>query len=94
MDLPAIEAMTYFTAIFWLGGFAFLTLVGMTTFVGFRLSLKPSPYMHQAQIVWTALFMFFLQAFQIDIDHWRFVYLMLGSLWGLETARRRWISTR
>ena len=22
MDLPAIEAMTYFTAIFWLGGFA------------------------------------------------------------------------
>ena len=22
MDLPAIEAMTYFTAIFWLGGLA------------------------------------------------------------------------
>ncbi len=22
MDLPAIETMTYFTAIFWLGGFA------------------------------------------------------------------------
>jgi hypothetical protein len=22
MDLPAIEMMTYFTAIFWLGGFA------------------------------------------------------------------------
>lgn len=81
-----------FSAYGWLGGFAFLTLVGMSTFVGFRLSLKPSPYMYQAQIVWTALFMFFLQAFQIDIDHWRFVYLMLGALWGLETARRRWLS--
>lgn len=81
-----------FSAYGWLGGFAFLTLISMTTFVGFRISLKQSPYMHQAQIVWTALFMFFLQAFQIDIDHWRFVYLMLGSLWGLETARRRWIS--
>ena len=22
MDLPAVETMTYFTAIFWLGGFA------------------------------------------------------------------------
>ncbi len=81
-----------FSAYGWLGGFSFLTLVSMTTFVGFRLSLKQSPYMHQAQIVWTALFMFFLQAFQIDIDHWRFVYLMLGTLWGLETARRRWLS--
>ena len=81
-----------FSAYGWLGGFAFLTLVSMTTFVGFRLSLKQSPYMRQAQIVWTALFMFFLQAFQIDIDHWRFVYLMLGSLWGLETARQRWIA--
>lgn len=81
-----------FSAYGWLGGFSFLTLVAMTTFIGFRISLKQSPYMHQAQIVWTALFMFFLQAFQIDIDHWRFVYLMLGALWGLETARRRWLS--
>ncbi len=83
-----------FSAYGWLGGFSFFTLVAMTAFIGFRLCLKRSPYMYHAQIVWTALFMFFLQAFQIDIDHWRFVYLMLGTLWGLEGARKRWIFTR
>jgi hypothetical protein len=34
--------------------------------------------------------MFFLQAFQIDIDHWRHIYLLLGMVWGLEAARVRW----
>ena len=31
---------------------------------------------------------FFLQALQIDIDHWRFVFLMIGAIWGMESARR------
>jgi hypothetical protein len=37
---------------------------------------------------------FFLQGFQIDIDHWRHVYLMLGMVWGLEAARLRWSQGR
>ena len=40
--------------------------------------------------MWPSLFVFFLQAFQIDIDHWRHVFLLLGGVWGLETARVRW----
>ena len=74
----------------WLGGFAFIGIVLTTSFVGFRLCLTPSPYQRYAQIVWPALFMFFLQAFQIDIEKWRHVYLMLGMLWGLEAARWHW----
>jgi hypothetical protein len=36
--------------------------------------------------------MFFLQAFQIDVDHWRHVYMLLGMVWGLEAARVTWVS--
>ena len=31
-----------------------------------------------------------VQAFQIDIDHWRHIYLMLGAVWGIEAARLKW----
>lgn len=75
----------------WLGGFAFLGIVMTTTFVGFRLCFKPSPYQGLSQIVWPALLMFFFQAFQIDIEKWRHVYMMLGIVWGLEVARLRWL---
>jgi O-Antigen ligase len=74
----------------WLGGFAFLALVLTTAFVGFRLCLSPSPVQRLAQIVWPALFIFFLQALQIDVDHWRHVSVLLGMLWGLEAARVAW----
>jgi O-antigen ligase len=78
----------------WTGGLAFIGLVLVTVFVGFRLCLTPSPYQRQAQIVFPALLMFFLQALQIDIDHWRHVYMMLGIVWGLEAGRCRWLATR
>ena len=74
----------------WLAGLAFIGIVLTTTFVGFRLCLTPSPYQRHAQIVWPALLMFFLQAFQIDIEKWRHVYMMLGMVWGLEAARWAW----
>jgi len=77
----------------WLGGFAFIGLVLATSFVGFRLCLTPSPFQRQAQIAWPALFMFFLQAFQIDVDHWRHVYMLLGMVWGLEAARVTWLAS-
>jgi hypothetical protein len=76
----------------WPGGLAFIGLVLVTSFVGFRLCLTPSPFQRHAQIAWPALFMFFLQAFQIDVDHWRHVYLLLGLVWGLEAARVKWLA--
>jgi hypothetical protein len=75
----------------WLGGFSFIALVLATGFVGFRLCLAPSPFQREAQIAWPALFIFFLQAFQIDVDHWRHVFLLFGMVWGLEAARIAWL---
>jgi hypothetical protein len=50
-----------------------------------------SPYRQLAQIVWPALFVILMQGFQIDIDHWRQIYLLFGATWGLEAARLKWL---
>ena len=76
----------------WLGGFSWIAIVLASVFVGFRLMFKPSPYRDHAQMVFPALLALLLQGFQIDIDHWRQLFLMCGFVWGLEAARRRWIS--
>jgi hypothetical protein len=78
----------------WLSGFMWLGLVLTTIYVGFRLCLTPSPYQRLAQIVWPALFIFFLQAVQIDVEKWRHVYMMLGMLWGLEVARIQYLRSQ
>lgn len=74
----------------WLGGFAFLGLALTTIFVGFRLCFARSPYMRQGQLVFSAMFVFLLQALQIDLDHWRYFFIYLGAVWGLEVARVKW----
>jgi hypothetical protein len=74
----------------WIGGFVWILMTVMSTFVGFRLMTSPSPYRRLAQIFFPALFATLLQGFQIDIDHWRQLYIMLGAIWGLEAARQRW----
>ncbi|GEO97684.1 O-antigen ligase family protein [Methylobacterium haplocladii] len=78
----------------WLGGAVFIVLVLATAFIGFRLTLRDTPLRAQAQVVWPALLMFFLQAMQIDIEKWRHVYMLLGMVWGLEAARLQWLARR
>ncbi len=70
----------------WIGGFSFLLLVGASTIFALRLLFLRSPFLRQAQVIAPALLGFFAQALQIDIDHWRFVFLMLGAVWGMQSA--------
>jgi hypothetical protein len=74
----------------WLGGLTWILIVGLTTFVGFRLMILRSPFRSLGQIVWPTLCVGLLQGFQIDVDHWRQVYLLFGMVWGFEAARLRW----
>jgi O-antigen ligase len=77
----------------WIGGFAFIALVVSTMAIGFRLCLTRHPWMREAQVAFPATFVFFVQGLQIDIDHWRMFYVTLGAVWGLEAARRRWLTS-
>jgi hypothetical protein len=76
-----------FSSAGWSGGAAFMLLVVLTSMLTLRQALERSPYLRQAQVVAPAMISAFLQAFQIDVDHWRFVYLMVGAVWGMEAAR-------
>jgi hypothetical protein len=78
----------------WLGGFLFILLVATTALIGIRLMFKRSPVQRHAQVYVPTLLAFFLQAFQIDIDHWRHVLMMLGVVWGLEAGRQKWEARR
>lgn len=78
----------------WLGGFSYLGLVAATCLVGWRVAMRPSPWQGHAIVLWSVLFVTILQGLQIDTDHWRHMYLLLGLVWGLgvlspgATARR------
>lgn len=89
---PHSSYINAFASYGWLGGFSWFLIVGMTCWIGFRLIFAPSPYRRLAQVWFTALFVLLVQAFQIDIDHWRWVFLCFAAVWALETARLRWLS--
>lgn len=74
----------------WVGGFLWIIIVATTLYVGFRLMWRRSPVQFYALAVVPATVAMLMQGFQIDIDHWRHVYIGFGAVWGLETARRRW----
>jgi O-antigen ligase len=72
----------------WLGGCAWLGLMVATCYVGWRLVFRPAPTQNHAIAIWSVLFITILQGVQIDTDHWRHVYLMLGLIWGLAALPR------
>jgi O-antigen ligase len=67
----------------WLGGLAYLGLTAATCFAGWRLVFTRAPWQNHAIVLWSVLFVTILQGLQIDTDHWRHMYLMLGLVWGL-----------
>jgi len=78
----------------WIGGLTWIIIVISTSIVGFRLMFVRSPYQRLSQVFWPTLFAWLLQGFQIDIDHWRQMFLCFGAVWGFEAARRRWLASQ
>ena len=74
----------------WLGGFSFLTLVAMTVWIGWRACLPRTPWQHHSIAVFCPLVTTLAQGIQIDIDHWRHFYLLLGCMWGLFAVTLAW----
>jgi O-antigen ligase len=70
----------------WAGGIAYLLMVILTIFIGFRQSIVPTPW--QPYLI-AALATFcgeVFESFVIDTDHWRHYFLALGMVWGLAVA--------
>ncbi|HKQ95836.1 MAG TPA: O-antigen ligase family protein [Aestuariivirgaceae bacterium] len=74
----------------WLGGFAFAALNVLTLAAGFRAIFTDHPWRQPALAVFCPLAAIMVQGFQIDTDHWRHFYLLLGLLWGYYAAMLAW----
>jgi hypothetical protein len=70
----------------WLGGLSYLALIVATWVVGWRTVFRRGPFQSHAIAIWSALAAMTIQGYQIDTDHWRHFYLMLGLIWGIASA--------
>ncbi len=82
-----------FSSYGWLGGFSYLLLILSTIIIGIKTVFSRTPWQAFAIAVWCPLFFTILQGIQIDTDHWRHFYLLLGLMWGLYAATVRYQRT-
>lgn len=75
-----------FSAYGWLGGISYCVLIILTLIVGFKSILIKAPWQNFALVVYCPLVTTILQGIQIDTDHWRHFYWLLGLTWGLFSA--------
>jgi hypothetical protein len=75
----------------WLGGLSYFLLIVSTLMAGFRSLLAPTPWQKYAIVIYCGLLTTILQGVQIDTDHWRHFYWMLGMNWGLFAASLHYI---
>jgi hypothetical protein len=70
----------------WLGGVAYFLLVISTLIVGARTVFTRTPWQFLSICAYAPLLTTILQGVQIDTEHWRHFYWMLGIVWGLFAA--------
>lgn len=70
----------------WLGGFSFIILNLLTIWIGWRTIIAKTPWQGDALAVFCPLVVTFVQGIQIDTDHWRHLFLLIGLLWGYHGA--------
>lgn len=70
----------------WISGVTYFCLFCSNIYVGFRTVLTRSPYQNHAILVFCCLVNVMLQGIQIDTEHWRHYYWMMGIMWGIAAA--------
>jgi hypothetical protein len=70
----------------WLGGISYFLLIISTIIIGFKTVLMRTPWQNWAIVVFCPLVATIFQGVQIDTDHWRHFFWMLGMTWGLFAA--------
>jgi hypothetical protein len=75
-----------FSSYGWLGGITYMLMILSTIIVGFKGVLIRTPWQGSSIALFCTFFATALQGIQIDTDHWRHFYWMLGLTWGLYAA--------
>jgi hypothetical protein len=75
-----------FSSYGWLGGVSYFILILSTLMITLRSILTKSPWQNHCILVGSCFMAVIFQGVQIDTDHWRHFYWMLGLVWGLFAA--------
>ena len=76
----------------WIGGIAYILWCLCTFYMGIKTMFTRSPYQAFAVPVVTTFIVMTLQGLQIDNEHWRHWFWMMGLIWGLFAATQNYIS--
>jgi hypothetical protein len=75
-----------FSSYGWIGGISYFILILATLTITLRSILTKSPWQNHCILVGSCFMAVIFQGVQIDTDHWRHFYWMLGLAWGLFAA--------
>src|SRR6185295_3929288 len=74
----------------WLSGVCYPALIFTTVIVGFRYIFVRVPWQRTYLAIYSAFLGTVGMSFVIDTDHWRHFWMMLGAMWGMFAAARRY----
>jgi O-Antigen ligase len=86
-EAPHNVYIAAFASYSWLGGIAYMALVLVTLWIGYRTIRTASHIRSVAVPIFCTLLFLILQGVQIDTDHWRHFYWLLGMMWGVFVAK-------
>jgi hypothetical protein len=70
----------------WLGGIVYFGMIVTSIYIGFKTAMARAPWQMASIATFACLLSVILQGIQIDTEHWRHFYWMLGMMWGLFAA--------
>jgi hypothetical protein len=83
---PHNTFLNSFSSCGWVGGIAYIVLSISNIVVGFRTIMIRSPFQPYAIAAYSCLVYVMFQGVQIDTEHWRHMYWMMGLTWGFFAA--------
>ncbi|MBL1420138.1 MAG: hypothetical protein COC24_006465 [Alphaproteobacteria bacterium] len=67
----------------WVAGFSYLFIVFSTVITGFKYCFQTHALRKLFVVFYATFVSLSLEAWIIDIDHWRLLYILLGVIWGV-----------
>lgn len=74
----------------WIGALSYILLVLSTLWVGLRSVFVRTPWQTYMIVAYATFVGEVAEGFIIDTDHWRHFYLLLGMIWGMAAATRKY----
>ncbi len=85
-EAPHNAYINAFASYGWLGGVSYIAFIAATFRMGWTAVWKRTPWQSYYIALWSFTFIQYVQGLQIDTDHWRHLWLVLGATWGIGVA--------